>query len=255
VAALSEDLEGVRGSVHGLDDKALVQLLREVEQHSRKIQSVMLDLVAEIDSRGVAQREGFGATQRLLAGMLHLSMAEARMRLEHATLVGTRHALTGETLSPRLPRTAEALAAGEIGSGQLRVITETMVLMPASVPEPAREHIETELARYAREFDPRRLRILARRMLDVVDPDGPEPAEENLSSTTPVRGELWLRDRRDGRLGLEGWLDPEQGSVVRALIEQFATRWPTTGDVPDDQRPATPGRRPHRGVRTGPRRW
>lgn len=72
-------------------------------------------------------------------------------------------------------------------------------------------------------------------MLDVVDPDGPEPAEENLSSTTPVRGELWLRDRRDGRLGLEGWLDSEQGSVVRALIEQFATRRPTTGDVPDDR--------------------
>lgn len=54
VAALSEGFEGVRGSLHGLDDKELVQLLREVEQHERETQSVTLDLVAEIDSRGVA---------------------------------------------------------------------------------------------------------------------------------------------------------------------------------------------------------
>ncbi|HET9253638.1 MAG TPA: DUF222 domain-containing protein [Pseudonocardiaceae bacterium] len=236
VAALSEDLEGVRGSLRGLGDKALVQVLREVEALSRRTQSVMLDVVAEIDSRGVAGREGFGTTQRLLGGVLHLSMAEARMRLEHAALVGTRHTITGETLPPRLPATAAALAAGEIGSGQLRVITETMVLMPASVPEPARERIEADLAGYARDFDPRRLRIIANRMLDVVNPDGSEPAGEDPTPATPARGELWLRDRRDGSLGLEGWLDPEHGSEFRALIEQLATRHPTTAEGVPDQR-------------------
>lgn len=90
VVALLEALEGVRGSLRGLDDQALIQALREVEVFSRQAHSVMLDLVAEIDSRGVAGRAGFGATQRLLAGVLHLSMAEARMRTEHAGMVGTR---------------------------------------------------------------------------------------------------------------------------------------------------------------------
>jgi hypothetical protein len=78
--------------------------------------------------------------------------------VEHAALVGTRHAITGETLAPRLRATAAALDAGQIGIGQLRVITETMAALPASVPQPARERAEADLAGYARDFDPRRLR-------------------------------------------------------------------------------------------------
>jgi hypothetical protein len=43
----------------------------------------------------------------------------------------------------------------------------------------------------------------------------------------------WLRQRRDGRLGVGGWLDPEHGSLVRALIEQLATRRPDHDGEPD----------------------
>ncbi|MGH3717811.1 MAG: DUF222 domain-containing protein [Pseudonocardiaceae bacterium] len=204
-----------------------------MEVLSRQTHAVMLELVAEADARAIATREGFGSTQRLLAGMLRLSAAEARMRVEHAAMVGTRRTITGDTLPPRLPATAAALTAGEIGAGQLRVITETMAALPASIPEPARERVEADLAGYARDFDPRRLRIIAQHLLAVLDPDGPPPGEDP-APATPVRGELRLRDRRDGRLGVEGWLDPEHGAMVRALIEQLAARRPTTDDgVPD----------------------
>jgi hypothetical protein len=111
-----------------------------------------------------------------------------------------------------------------------------MVLLPASVPEAARERVEADLAGYACDFDPLRLRIIARRMLDVLDPDGPEPTEDDSTPAIPAWGELWLRDRHDGSLGLEGWLDAEHGSMVRALIEQLAARRPTTdGGVPDER--------------------
>jgi hypothetical protein len=72
----------------------------------------------------------------------------------HAVMVGSRQTLIGETLSPRLPDTAAALAAGEIGSGQLRVISETIGSLPASVPEAARQQAEATLAGYACDFDP-----------------------------------------------------------------------------------------------------
>ncbi|MGH4016283.1 MAG: DUF222 domain-containing protein [Pseudonocardiaceae bacterium] len=107
-----------------------------------------------------------------------------------------------------------------------------MATIPASMPEPVRERVEADLAGYARDFDPRRLRTLAHRVLANLDPDGPEPADEP-EPAAPVRGELWLRDRRDGRLGLEGWLDPEHGTMLRSLIEQLAKPCPAADGVPD----------------------
>ena len=115
--SMSSCLDTVRESLCGLDDNGIVQTLREIEELSRRTQSVMLDVVAEADARGIAARAGFGSTARLLAGMLRLSTAEARIRCEHAAMVGARRALTGEALPPRLPETAAALAGGEIGTG------------------------------------------------------------------------------------------------------------------------------------------
>ncbi|MGH4010413.1 MAG: DUF222 domain-containing protein [Pseudonocardiaceae bacterium] len=232
VQVISSCLEDLRDGLSGLDDNGVVRTLREVEELSRRAQSVMLDVVAEVEARGIAAREGFGTTRRLLSAMLRCSAADARTRTEQATMVGPRRAMTGQVLEPLLPATAAALAAGQIGAGQLKVITEAMAAMPASVPEPARERVEADLAGYAHDFDPRRLRLIAHRMLANLDLDGPEPRDEP-TAATPVRGKLWLRDRRDGRLGLEGWLDPEHGTMVRSLIEQLAARRPNADGVPD----------------------
>ncbi|MBV9160801.1 MAG: DUF222 domain-containing protein [Pseudonocardiales bacterium] len=108
VAAMSDCLDRVRGTLGGLDDQGITQTLRDIETLSRRTQALMLQLVAEADSRGIAVREGFGTTARLLAGMFQLSAGEVRTRVEHAALVGTRRTITGETLSARLPATAAA---------------------------------------------------------------------------------------------------------------------------------------------------
>ena len=230
---VSDCLDSVRASLSALDDKGIEQVLRDIEMLSRKAQSVMLEVVAETDGRGIAARAGFGSTARLVAAMLRLSGADARMRVEHAELVGTRRALGGEVLAPRAPATAAGVAAGEIGLGQLRVIAETMAALPTSIPEPVREQVEADLAGYARDFDPRRLRTIAHRIVATVDPDGPEPEPADPTPEVPVRGELWLRNRRDGRLGLEGWLDPEHGAMLRSLIEQLAAPRRAVESVPD----------------------
>jgi hypothetical protein len=234
VDVLAGCLDSAREMLPSLDDEGIVRALRDMEKHLRQTQSVMLEVVAQVESRRLAAREGFGTTARLLAGMVQLSAAEARSRVEHAALVGSRRTLTGETLAPAAPVAAAALAAGEIGTGQLRVISEMIGSLPASVPEAARAQAEATLAGYAGDVDPRRLRLIADRLRAALDPDGPEPSDE--APATPARGELWLRNRRDGRLALEGWLDAEQGSQVRALIEQLAARRPTTPDGLTDPR-------------------
>ncbi|MGB8258370.1 MAG: DUF222 domain-containing protein, partial [Pseudonocardiaceae bacterium] len=40
-------------------------------------------------------------------------------------------------------------------------------------------------------------------------------------------------DRRDGRLGLEGYLEPEHRAAVRSLIEQLAAPRPAIAGIPD----------------------
>ena len=54
----------------GLDDQQIMQALRDAEMLSRAMHSVMLDVVAEIESRAIAAREGFGSTARLVAAAL-----------------------------------------------------------------------------------------------------------------------------------------------------------------------------------------
>ncbi|HEY2724974.1 MAG TPA: DUF222 domain-containing protein [Pseudonocardiaceae bacterium] len=232
VRELSSGLDDLRGSLPALGDQGVVQALRDVETLSRQVMSVLVDVVAETDARGIAAAEGFGTTARLLGAVLRLSASDARGRVDQARLLGARRSVLGEALPPQLPATAAALAAGRIGAGQLRVITDTLTTLPSSVPDPVREQVETDLAGYAADFDPRRLRTIAHRMSAHLDPDGPEPTEPE-PPLTPVRGEVWLRERRDGRLGIDGWLDAEHGTTLRTLIEQLAAPRPAVEGVRD----------------------
>ncbi|MGH3822525.1 MAG: DUF222 domain-containing protein [Pseudonocardiaceae bacterium] len=222
------------------DNAGLLNQIRDVESAARMLHSVMLETVAEVESRNVAGSTGFGTTKRLLAGMLQLSATEARTRVGHAGQIAARRTLAGEVLPPVLPNTAAALAAGEIGPAQVRVIAETMNVIPTSVSVVDREAAETELARHARSFDPTSLHKIGRHILAHLDPDGPPPGDDQ--ETSPAAGELRFRERRDGRLGLEGFLEPEHSATFRSLIEQFAAPRPAAEGIPDprttDQRNA-----------------
>ncbi|MGH3833038.1 MAG: DUF222 domain-containing protein, partial [Pseudonocardiaceae bacterium] len=175
-----------RAVIAGCDDAGLQDQVRDIESVSRMLHSVMLAAVAELDSRHVAAAAGFGSTKRLLAGMLHLSVTEAGTRVAHAAQLTARRTLGGEVLPSALPNTASALAAGEIGPAQVRVITETMNAIPGSVPVAEREAAEAELARYARSFDPTSLHKIGRHILAHLDPDGPPPRDQD---PAPAAGE------------------------------------------------------------------
>ncbi len=113
-----------RHSIIDCDYAALQDQVRDIESASRMLHSVMLETVAELESRNIAATAGFRNTKQLLAGMLNLSATDAGTRVAHASQLAARRTLGGEVLAPVLPNTAAALAAGEIGPGQVRVITE-----------------------------------------------------------------------------------------------------------------------------------
>ncbi len=199
-------LEQWRDAIVGCDDAGLPDQVRTIESVSRMVYSVMLDAVGELESRNIAVTAGFRNTKQLLAGMLNLSPTEAGTRVTHTGLLAPRRALTGEVLAPLLANTAAALAAGEIGPGQVRVITETINAIPTTVSPTDRDAAETELARHARLFHPTALHKIGQRILAHLDPDGPAPRDE--PEPAPAAGELRLWERRDGCLGLAGHLEP-----------------------------------------------
>ncbi|MGH3780435.1 MAG: DUF222 domain-containing protein [Pseudonocardiaceae bacterium] len=124
-------LDQWRHAIIQCDDAELPDQVRDIESVSRMLHSMMLQTVAELESRNIAVVAGFRSTKQLLAGMLNLSATEAGTRVTHAGLLAPRRTLVGEVLPALLPETAAALAAGEIGPGQVRVITETMNTIPA----------------------------------------------------------------------------------------------------------------------------
>ncbi|MGH3692782.1 MAG: DUF222 domain-containing protein [Pseudonocardiaceae bacterium] len=224
-------VDALRESVSVLHGQELLDALCGVEVLARKTYAAMLELVAGVEATKVAAEQGFGTTARLLAAMLDLSAGQARARVREAEQLATRPTMTGEVLPARLPATAAALAAGAIGTGQLKVITQTMAALPSSASPSEREWAEATLAEHAQNFDPRRLSVIARRVLDKLDPDGPAPAEPD--DPCPAAGELRIRDRRDGGISIEGWLDELHGAAFRGLIEQLAAPRPLTETLPD----------------------
>ena len=191
-----------RDSILGCDDAGLQDQVRDIETASRMLHSVMLETLAELDFHNIAASTGFGTTKRLLAGMLQLSPTEARTRVAHAGQLAPRRAMNGEALPPTLPNTAAALAAGEIGPAQVRVIAETMDAIPTTVSVTDRQAAEAELARHARSFNPRSLHTIGRHILAHLDPDGHPPRDE--PEPTPTAGEFRFWERRDGAWG---WRD------------------------------------------------
>jgi hypothetical protein len=201
-------LEQWRGSIVGCDDAGLPDQVRDLEAVSRMLHAVVLEAVAELDSRNFAATTGFSTTKRLLEGMLQLSATEAGMRVTHATQLAPRRALSGEVLPQVLPNTAAALAVGEIGVGQIRVIAETMNAIPASASVEQREAAEANLARYARSFTPASLYKIGRHILAHLDQDGPQPRDE--PEPAALRGSCGCGSAVMGGWGWRGFWNPSR---------------------------------------------
>lgn len=107
-----------------------------------------------------------------------------------------------------------------------------MAALPSTVSQPDRDWAEATLAEHAPNFDPHRLKVIARRVIDQLDPDGPAPSDKP-DDPCPAAGELHIRNRRDGGISFEGWLDALSGTAFRGLIEQLAAPRPLAENIPD----------------------
>ncbi|CAO5232516.1 HNH endonuclease signature motif containing protein [Frankia sp. AgKG'84/4] len=182
-----------------LSDGALAQLIEGVHQVGSRLTAVRGQALADAFSRGFAVRQGAADLPGWLRERLVLAPTEARRQVAVARDLDGPCQLTGQ-----------ALAAGEIGADQARVICEAMRVLPGGISTQQRAAAERVLVEYAHTFDPYQLVKLAARLreqLTMVDtsPGGEDPAADAGSGG---RGKGHDSDKRDANGPGDGSASP-----------------------------------------------
>ncbi|MFI5777611.1 DUF222 domain-containing protein [Nocardia sp. NPDC051570] len=215
-----------------LPDEAVVEATRQVERGMRMLAAVQHRLAVEISERSIPSRAGVKTLKRFLMQTLRLSSGDAGSRVNLVDWVGTRHDTTGQPLDPPLPRTAAALAAGEISIDHVRGVVAVMNRVPRTTAAEDREAAEEVLAEFARSGSPDDIGKVGARILALLDPDGRVTDDQDRAR---MRGIVLGRQRADGMSPIRGEITP----ALRALLDPLLAKYARPGVCnPDD--PASP---------------
>jgi hypothetical protein len=213
----------------GLSDEELLTLLDDLETEARRRTAVGLELVAELDARGLAPELGYTSTAVLVSERLRIGRREAAGRVRLATDLGLRQALSGERLESRFPQVAAALPDGTVSARHANLIITTVDRLPDRVVDKHPElvaQVEPTLLEQARTVDPDQLAMLARRIVACLDPDGQLASERDHER----HREAILTPLPDGSGRLQAQLTGEAAAVWTTVLDSSAARCqPTTG--------------------------
>jgi hypothetical protein len=202
-AAVSADTSGVLA----------VEVLPEVFGAGRQLDLLSCRLIERADRSGAYGVDGAASTAafvRQLSG-------------EHHGWVAKR-VQVGRALADRMPVTAKAFEAGDLGLDHATVIQQaTRDLDDAELAL----ELEGFLAQQAGPLTPRQLRVVAEELLAAAAPD--ESAGE--AARKHAAQHLNLSETLDGRWRLDGWLDAEAGMIVSKAIAAFTRKPDPDGDV------------------------
>ena len=246
---LATTLTGI-GDGAGLGDDDLVAAIRTAGELRRLADAAGARLSATLAERCVSKDPNTPAVQRGHASAEALIAAEADLDRTEAfswTRVGSacadRVALSGELLPAAHPRVAEALAAGELSLNAADRIIRTLDTASAHATPEQSEGFEHTLVAIAPGLSTRDLRTACQRVIDLVDPDGVEPTEDDLRQ----RSSLTIQQQDDGLTRIVALLHPEAAAYVMTALDSRTAprRTPTftadavlaAGESADDRRP------------------
>ena len=175
-----------------------------------------------------------GPVQKVIADWLRISCAEARRRMRDAEQLAPRVTMTGDTLPPELPATAQMWRTGVLDQQHLRVIQTFVRDLPVDTPVGSVERAESFLARQAAELRPDQLEKVANRCAVMINPDGKFSDVDRARH----RGFTWWAQRPDGMSVGKLIASPE----LRANLDAWLARFAAPGMCnPDDQNPCVTG--------------
>jgi hypothetical protein len=150
----------------------------------------------------------------------------------------------GAALAERWHRLASGLATGSVNLAQTRVLVHALEQLPDDVPAEVVAMAEEQLVAYAAEFGPSELRVLGRRILDVVAPEVGEAAEaralEAEERQAAERTVLTLTPCGDGTTRIRGRMPDAAAHRLATYLDAFTSpRRVSTGSTTES---GSPGR-------------
>ncbi|MGZ8179268.1 DUF222 domain-containing protein [Williamsia sp. SKLECPSW1] len=227
-AALEQLLDRIAAtSSDACSESEVAQLAIDHERIVRKLGSIGLRRIMDVSDRD-AFRSVQCATLTQFVGE-RLRVPNPKRRLKQVLALSQMHAMSGETLPPRCPETAAAMAEGDLSHEHVDAVLSVMDKVPAATSPEVQEKAEEQIADIARNFSPKEIHRAGARLLSHLDPDGAEPSDRDRARQRSLSLGVQGSDLMS-RLG--GKLDP----TTRALFEVMLSKWAKPGmNNPDDE--------------------
>jgi hypothetical protein len=131
------------------------------------------------------------------------------------------------SLASRWHQLRDALAAGTVHLAQARVIVRALDDLPAGLDPEVRRQAEAHLVEQAAHFDPKRLRRLGRKVLEVVAPEAAEAEERRLLEAEDARARrvasLTMRRRGDGTTDIHIRISDAVAGRLRTFLDAYTS--------------------------------
>jgi hypothetical protein len=203
---------------------------RNLEDLARALHAAKVGWVRELQNSGTAAELSYSSTRTLLKDVLLLGVGEAGDLVRAATMTLPGEPLSGGEIPARLPRVGDALINGELGAGQVAVITKAVSKWPKDLDPDIFDNCEKLLVEQGRQVDPGQLTRIAQQIEQIVDPDGTGPDGE---PDPALRMELALgiRNARTGLTPIKGTLCDEAVEAFRQATDALAAPKPAADGV------------------------
>jgi hypothetical protein len=151
-------------------------------------------------------------------GKVAVTFAREKLRRTRAAAdVAAAHALEDQ-----LPRLGDALAAGQVSREHVDVAVRTMKRIPQHLRNQKQDQIDEWVTGVSKEFAPAQTDGLARRLLEVLDPDGSDTFDPHAID----RRELTITRDSTGMVLIRGQLDAGSAAPLIAAMDHLSAPWP-----------------------------
>ncbi|ASN19618.1 DUF222 domain-containing protein [Arthrobacter sp. YN] len=175
--------------------------------------------------------DGYWNAAQFLRARLRIGIGEAKRRLALAPDVLPQTGIAGQEIPARREILAQAVGSALVPSRSASIIIAALDKVRHLTDEDTLTRMEHALTTTAVETDPDFVTKMAKRWIDVIDHDGPEPTEEILRQ---LQGVFLRRRRRHGLHHLEIFATDEQYEILTTAMNVATNpRLTTTGTDAD----------------------